>query len=519
MGEMQEQSDAQLLRAYAESGHEPAFREIVTRHTDLVYSAALRQMDSSDLARDVAQSVFTDLARKARPLADKLTDGSSLVGWLYRSTRFAALNHLRDDRRRLAHERQAMEQLITHSETAPDWERVRPVLDEAMADLSDEDREALLLRYFKNHDFRAVGQALGVSDDAAQKRVSRAVERLREFFAKRGVTVGAGGLVVVISANAVQAAPVGLAVAISASAALAGATVAATATATTAKTIAMTTLQKTLVATTLAAAIGTGIYEARQASQLRAQLTTIQQQRLPATVSPNDAALPALQDKINLLAAQNTTLTSALAQANADKARLDAEREQARHSAVLFKQLVEQANSQDTNPTNEYPTPRHLWAAFGRFGRLSALSKADDSKLSPEEKSALEAARMKALEGLPNLVKAFKYYDEAKPTGADSQADDGSDYAACLLYGALNLDEQQFGQVYSLIEKYQQEGRQKGLSETNSVPDKAAAMKLMIEQFKVEMQPLLTPEQAGIFEEVLTHIQFEPGKSSINFNF
>ena len=282
MGKMQDKSDAQLLRQYAEAANEAAFREIVLRHTDLVYSSALRRVGSSDLARDVAQSVFTDLARKARPLADKLAQDASLVGWLYRSTRFAALNHLRDDRRRLAHERQAMEQLLSNSETAPDWDRIRPVLDEAMDNLSDEDRDALLLRYFKNHDFRAVGLALGISDDAAQKRVSRAVERLRESFAKRGVTVGAGGLVVVISANAVQAAPVGLAITISTAAALAGTTTAATATTATAtKVIAMTALQKTIIGATLAAAVGTGIYEAHQASKLRDQNQTLQQQQAP----------------------------------------------------------------------------------------------------------------------------------------------------------------------------------------------------------------------------------------------
>jgi len=215
MNEMQHHSDAQLLREFAERRSELAFRTIVTRHTDLVYSAALRHVESSDLACDVAQSVFIDLAGKARPLAEKMAESSSLVGWLYRSTRYAALNLLRDNRRRLAHERLAMEQLITNPESAPDWGLVRPLLDEAMADLSDDDHEALLLRYFKNHDFRAVGRALGVSDDAAQKRVSRAVERLREFFAKRGVTVGSNGLLVAISANAVQSAPVGLSAAIS----------------------------------------------------------------------------------------------------------------------------------------------------------------------------------------------------------------------------------------------------------------------------------------------------------------
>lgn len=282
MGEMHEQSDAQLLRHYAEDGDEAAFRELVTRHTDLVYSAALRQVYSPDLADDIAQSVFTDLARKARPLAKKLPGGGSVAGWLHRGTRYAALSQLRDTRCRLANERQAMEQLLTNSESVPDWERIRPVLDEALDSLGAEDREALLLRYFKNHDFRAVGLALGVSNDAAQKRVSRAVECLREFFAKRGVTAGASGLVGLIAANAVQAAPAGLAGTLS-TGALAGAALAAASTATLTKAITTTTIQKTLVAATFAALAGTGLYEARQASCWQDQAQALQQQQTVLT--------------------------------------------------------------------------------------------------------------------------------------------------------------------------------------------------------------------------------------------
>src|ERR1039458_2901702 len=276
---MHEESDVQLLRDYAEDGNEAAFRELVTRHTDLVYSAALRQGFSPDLAGDIIQSVFTDLARKAKPVAEKLQDKGSLAGWFHRGTRCAALSQLRDTRCRLANERQAMEQLLTNSESAPDWEHIRPVLDEALDSLGEEDREALLLRYFKNHDFRAVGLALGVSDDAAQKRVSRAVEGLREFFVKRGVTVGASGLVVLIAANAVQAAPAGLAVTISTAAVLVGGAVSTSTVIAATKTIAMTTLQKTFAAATLAAAIGTGVYQAHQASNLRQQVQTLQGER------------------------------------------------------------------------------------------------------------------------------------------------------------------------------------------------------------------------------------------------
>jgi hypothetical protein len=180
------------------------------------------------------------------------------------------------------------------------------VLDEAMAGLGDDDREAVLLRYFKNQDFQTVGLALGVSDTAAQKRVSRAIERLRKFFAKRGVTVGTSRLVVVISANAVQAAPVGLATTISTAAALGGTT-----TATALKTIAMTVTQKVLVTTVLAAAVGTGINQARQASIFRNRVGALQQQQTALTEQVSRdrdegarqvTALKAENDRLNRIA-------------------------------------------------------------------------------------------------------------------------------------------------------------------------------------------------------------------------
>lgn len=509
-------TDQQLLRDYAQLHAEEAFGELVRRHVDLVYSAALRMVRDAHLAEDVTQSVFVALSQNA----GQLTERAVLSGWLHRTAQNLAANAVRSDVRRRAREQEAaaMNDLLS-TEPGPAWEELAPHLDGALGELSEPDRDALLLRYFERKSAREMAQTLGTSEEAAQKRVSRAADRLRELLAKRGVTAGASGLVVLLSANAVQAAPVGLALSISTSAALAGTAVAALTTATAAKTLAMTTLQKTLIATALAAAIGLGSYQAWQASLLRAQLQALRQQLTPPPEPSKDAALASLQTKFEALEAQNGELASALTRANADKARLETEREQARRSASLYKELVEQASAKDMNPTNQYPTPRHVWAAFGRMGRLAALSKEDDSKLSPEEKSALEAAKTKALEELPNLVKAFKYFDAAEPAGADPLANDRLDHMACLLYGALNLDEQQFGQVYDLMQKYQQEAKLKGLSETNSAPETAAAVTRMIEQFKTEMPSLLRPEQARIFAEVLTHFQLEGGRSTINFNF
>ncbi len=252
---MNPKSDSELLREYAEHGQEGAFAEIVNRHTNLVYSAALRQVNSPDVAAEVAQGVFVGLARGARALCARLTEDATLAGWLCRSARNVSLNLRRNEIRRHSRERLAMEQLDPTPVTGPDWEKLRPVLDEAMGELSEPDYDAVVLRFFKNQDLLSVGRALGVSDDAAQKRVSRALDKLREFLSERGITTTAGALSIVLSGNAVQAAPVGLAATIAGAAALSGATFAAAATAATAtKAIAMTTLQKTLITLTIMAA-------------------------------------------------------------------------------------------------------------------------------------------------------------------------------------------------------------------------------------------------------------------------
>ncbi len=268
-------TDQQLLRDYTGRWSEAAFAELVRRHVDFVYSAALRMVRDAHLAEDVTQGVFVALARNAR----QLTDRPVLSGWLHRTAQNLAANAVRSDVRRRAREQEtaAMNELLSAEPDAV-WEHIAPHLDAALGELNEADRDALMLRYFERKSAREMAQSLGVSDEAAQKRVSRAVERLREFFAKRGVTVGASGLVIVLSANAVQAAPVGLAVTISSAAALARTTIASTTTATATKAIAMTTLQKTLIAVTLTAAVGAGIFEVRQNSRLRAEVQTLQQQ-------------------------------------------------------------------------------------------------------------------------------------------------------------------------------------------------------------------------------------------------
>jgi hypothetical protein len=160
-----------------------------------------------------------------------------------------------------------------------DWEHIAPHLDAALIELSEPDRDALLLRYFERKSAREMAHTLGTSEEAAQKRVNRAVERLRECFARRGVTVGASGLAVVISTHAIQAAPAGLAIAISTAATLTGTTLATTAAATALKTIAMTTLKKTLIATLVVASIATPlVVYTKSAAKQRAAEASLRQQ-------------------------------------------------------------------------------------------------------------------------------------------------------------------------------------------------------------------------------------------------
>ncbi len=278
---MDDRSDSHLLRDYAERRSDDAFAALVRRHIDLVHSAALRMVNDSHLAQDVTQNTFVALAKNATELKTRPV----IAGWLHRTAQNIAAQTVRTDVRRRNREQEAtaMNTLLSDSGTgvSPVWSDIAPHLDIALGELDEPDRDAVLLRYFEKKSAREMAAQLGISDDAAQKRVSRAVERLREFFAKRGVTVGAGGLAVVISANAVNAAPVGLAITISTAAALAGATLATATTATAIKTIAMTTLQKTVITATLAVVAGVGIYEARQNARLREQNQMLQQERAP----------------------------------------------------------------------------------------------------------------------------------------------------------------------------------------------------------------------------------------------
>ncbi len=221
MGEMKN-DDLTLLREYARNNSEEAFAALVSRHVNLVYSVALRQVRDPHLAGEITQAVFIILARKADALGPQII----LPGWLCRTARYASANALTIQRRRQRREQEAhMQSILNEAEPMQEetWNQIAPLLDGAMEQLGQKDHDALVLRFFENKNFTEVGAALGASEDAAKMRVNRALEKLRKFFTKRGVSSTTAIIAGTISANSVQAAPVALAKSVTAVAIVKGA--------------------------------------------------------------------------------------------------------------------------------------------------------------------------------------------------------------------------------------------------------------------------------------------------------
>ena len=285
-------ADSELLRRYRESRCERAFTELVERHIDFVYSAARRQVGgNADLAKDVAQQVFIELAQKASSLSPETV----LTVWLYTRTRFAASKALRSEQRRHAREEKACMELQPPT-PEPEWDELQPVLDTVMHELDERDRTAVLLRYFEKRPLADVGARLGLTEDAVRMRLSRALDKLRELLARRGVTSTTAALAGLLAQQTVTAAPAGLALNI-AGTALASAS--ATTTGLTLSAI-MATKLKIALATAAVIALATPL---------------VMQHQTNVKLREGTQLLRAQSEQLALTAAENTRLSNLLREA------------------------------------------------------------------------------------------------------------------------------------------------------------------------------------------------------------
>ncbi|HWA10249.1 MAG TPA: sigma-70 family RNA polymerase sigma factor [Opitutaceae bacterium] len=267
-------NDLELLRQYTQQGSQAAFATVVGRHVDLVHSVARRHVSSDALAQEITQAVFLDLARHA----GTLRPDSHVAAWLHTVARRTSIDAVRREVRRQERERSAVETAALMNGPEPEWGSVAPLLDDAIAALGDEDRTAVLLRYFERKTFRDIGEALGASEEAARKRVERGVDRLRGLLADRGVATTGAGLAAGIAANAVQAAPAALAGEISALATLSLPAAIQTAVVQSSHAIAMTTLQKTAFVLVIAAAVTGGLLQHRLIESQDQRITALERE-------------------------------------------------------------------------------------------------------------------------------------------------------------------------------------------------------------------------------------------------
>src|SRR6266478_216257 len=210
------QKDFELLRDFARHSDQQAFAALVRRHLDLVYATALRKTTDAASAQEISQNVFSALARKAWQFAPD----DSLPAWLYKTTLLESRHWLRGELRRHRREQEAAN-LGTTMNTPDEQPALRaliPLLDEALLSLREKDRTALLLRFYESQSLREVGASLGVGEDAAQKRVGSALDKLARFFQRRGFRTATVGIAVAALQSTATSTPAATATAVAAGA-------------------------------------------------------------------------------------------------------------------------------------------------------------------------------------------------------------------------------------------------------------------------------------------------------------
>lgn len=373
--------DAALLRRYTEEGSEAAFTELVGRHVDLVYGAAMRRTGDPHRAADVAQQVFTKLARDAR----KLSQHTVLAAWLHTATRNAALNLMISEQRRRTRESEAVATEALTAGTAPDWDRLRPLLDAAIDELPERDRAAVVLRFLERRPFAEIGAALRVKEDAARMRTDRALDKLRAALARRGITSTAAALGLMVSGQPLISAPAGLA------ATLASESLALAAPGLFTVTFASLMTTKIIVTAALGAivAFGAGAYVGRSHD---------------SAATPSAVVAPDQSKLLASLQEDNRKLTATIAELNADIARLHAA-----HSELAAKHVAPAAA-----PAAEAKSPNIGLPAYELQGAiLNNLRQIDAAR------KQFQADKGHPAESIHDLVGIRRYIKTVRTVGGE----------------------------------------------------------------------------------------------------
>jgi RNA polymerase sigma factor (sigma-70 family) len=350
--------DTELLRRYFEEGHEPAFNELVRRHLDLVYGAALRRTGGDGhRAAEVAQQVFTTLARDAR----KLSRHTMLPAWLHTATRNAALNLMISEHRRLARETeaQALAAAGTADRTDLEWAQLQPLLDGAIDALSETDRVAVILRFLERRPFAEIGAALKIFEDAARVRTDRALDKLRAILGRSGITSTGAALGVIMSAQPMIAAPAGLATTLALNSLAAG----AAGVSATALISFMSTKLITTVAIVALLAFGGGTYVGNQ--HAASDQTGLRLQESPQQTQT-----------LSALRQDNQRLTAELTALQADVARLNAAAETDRAAAsVAAQRIAVMTKAATKSPNMAVPVYELQGAVLNNLRQINAARK------------------------------------------------------------------------------------------------------------------------------------------------
>ena len=411
--------DAELLRRYVDERSEEAFAELVQRHLGLVYHAALRQCGGdTHRAEDVAQTVFTDLARKA----GSLVRHPGLAGWLYTGTRHAAAQAVRTEVRRQVREQEAQVTEGMSAEPVADWEQLRPVIDDGLHALGDTEREAVLLRFFEERPFAEIGTRLKVSEDAARMRVDRALEKMRGRFARRGLTSTTAALALALGSQAGAAVPAGLAKSITGAAVGTAAAGGATALVTF---MSMTKLQLGAALAVVAAAT-TGLVLQHQSNlRLQAEVTSLNAQLHQAAPAPAQAESAAQSAELASLRQEHAELVR-LRAASATPAAAKARPAGETPLAAGLTPVLSLGNAGRATPRATFTT--QLWAARTGNVELEATTLA----FSPEAREKLQTlaatlpASFTAEYDTPEKLMAFVLSGSPHPVGGMQVIDENA---------------------------------------------------------------------------------------------